>query len=58
MIYCTHNYVKSHSGDLDSYDDLHAFHYSPKEKKSSLKNGWSIFNHEKEFGQMGIPDDY
>ena len=59
MIHCIHNYVKSHSVDVvDSYNDLYAFHYSPHEKKFSRENGWSIFHHKKEFGRMGIPNDY
>ncbi|XP_062506566.1 myotubularin-related protein 8-like isoform X2 [Corticium candelabrum] len=47
-----------HFSRPNSYNDLYAFHYSPHEKKFSRENGWSIFHHKKEFGRMGIPNDY
>ncbi|XP_062506797.1 myotubularin-related protein 6-like [Corticium candelabrum] len=46
------------TSEPNSYDEIYAFHYSLQEKKFSREDGRSIFHHDKEFGRMGIPNDY
>jgi myotubularin-related protein 6/7/8 len=46
-----------HFSNPTSYDVLYAFHYSPQAKKFDRSTGWDIFEHEKEFARMGIPNE-